>query len=83
VVLSDVHYPGGRATVDGRPARLDRVNYLFRGVPVPAGEHVVEMRYRPASWRAGWIVSLLAVAVVAGVAAAGLRGRRRTREPVA
>jgi hypothetical protein len=83
VVLSDVHYPGWRATVDGRPARLDRVNYLFRGVPVPAGEHVVEMRYRPASWRAGWIVSLLAVAVVAGVAAAGLRGRRRTREPVA
>jgi Bacterial membrane protein YfhO len=75
MVLSDLSYPGWQATVDGRTARLDRVNYLFRGVPVPAGRHVVEMRYEPASWRAGWIVSLLAL--LALVAAAGVGWRRR------
>jgi hypothetical protein len=75
MVLSDVSYPGWRATVDGRAARLDRVDYLFRGVPVPAGRHLVELRYRPASWRAGWIVSL--VALVALLATAGVGWRRR------
>jgi hypothetical protein len=75
MVLSDVAYPGWRATVDGRPARLDRVDYLFRGVPVAAGRHVVELRYRPASWRAGWIVSL--VALLAVLAATGIGWRRR------
>ena len=58
LVLTDVHYPGWKATVDGRPADVERVNYLLRGVAVPAGTHRVEFRYEPLSWRVGWIVSL-------------------------
>jgi uncharacterized membrane protein YfhO len=70
-----VAYPGWEATVDGRPSRLDRVDYLFRGVPVAAGRHVVELRYRPASWRAGWIVSLVALLALLATAAIGWRRR--------
>jgi hypothetical protein len=77
LVLSDVAYPGWKATIDGRPVRLDRVDYLFRGVPVPFGPHRVEMRYQPKSWRAGWIVSLVALIAVSG--AAGIAGWRRRR----
>jgi hypothetical protein len=77
LVLTDVSFPGWEATIDGRPVRLDRVNYLFRGVTIPAGAHRVEMRYRPASWRAGWIVSAVALAVLALLAALGVRARRR------
>lgn len=60
VVLSDVHMPGWHATVDGREAPVERVDYLLRGVAVEAGEHRIVLEYRPASWRIGWIVSLVA-----------------------
>jgi hypothetical protein len=60
VVLSDVHFPGWHATVDGREVPIERVDYLLRGVPVDAGTHRIELTYRPASWRIGWIVSALA-----------------------
>jgi hypothetical protein len=53
VVLSDVWYPGWQAMVDGRSAPIARANYLFRAVPVPAGEHEVIFEYRPALGRAG------------------------------
>ena len=60
VVLSDVHMPGWKATVDGRETEIERVDYLLRGIPVEAGEHRIVLEYAPASWRIGWIVSLLA-----------------------
>jgi hypothetical protein len=46
---------------------------------VPAGAHRVEFRYEPASWRAGWIVSSLALLVI--LAAAAIGWRRRREEP--
>jgi hypothetical protein len=60
VVLSDVHMPGWAATIDGRDAEIERVDYLLRGIPVNAGEHRIVLEYRPATWRIGWIVSALA-----------------------
>jgi hypothetical protein len=76
LVLTDVYYPGWKATVDGRGAKIERVDYLLRGVRVPAGAHRVELRYEPASWRAGWIVSAFALLAIAGLALVGLRRRR-------
>ena len=78
LVLTDTYFPGWKATVDGRSAPIERVDYLLRGVRVPAGAHTVEFRYEPASWRAGWIISLLALVTVVGVALLGWR-RRRTQ----
>lgn len=57
LVLADTFYPGWRATVDGDPAPIYRTNVLLRGVPVPAGEHEVVLRYVPASWRQGLLLS--------------------------
>jgi len=76
LVLTDVHFPGWKAWVDGRETEIERVDYLLRGVPVPAGAHRVELRYEPASWRAGWIVSVLSMLGIAGLAVVGLRRRR-------
>ena len=76
LVLSDVHFPGWKATVDGRDAGLERVDYLLRGVAVGEGEHEIVMEYRPWSWRAGWIVSLL---TALGLLAAMWKGARRWR----
>ncbi len=71
LVLSEVYYPGWQATVDGRPAPILRADYALRAVPVPAGEHTVELVYRPATVRIGLLLSLVSlVALVVGVAAA-------------
>jgi Bacterial membrane protein YfhO len=73
LVLTDNWYPGWKATVDGEDAPIERVDYLIRGVAVPAGAHLVEFRYEPASWRAGWIVSTLALLTILAAAAIGWR----------
>jgi membrane protein YfhO len=75
LVLTDSWFPGWKASVDGEDVPIERVDYLIRGVPVPAGAHEVEFRYQPASWRIGWIVSLLAL--IAILAAAWIGWRRR------
>jgi membrane protein YfhO len=60
LVLSEVYYPAWKAYVDGQPAPLYLANYLFRAVPVPAGEHRVELRYESLSLQAGLMISLIA-----------------------
>jgi hypothetical protein len=71
LVLTDAWYPGWKARVDGREVDVERVDYLVRGVPVPAGSHTVEFSYEPASWRVGWIVSLLALLTILGAVGFG------------
>ena len=70
LVLSDVHYPGWVATIDGVKTRVVRVNYLLRGVVVPGGEHAVDLRFRPMSFWAGTAItaaSLLVLLIVGSV----------------
>jgi Bacterial membrane protein YfhO len=79
LVLTDSWFPGWKAEVDGEEVPVERVDYVIRGVPVPAGTSRVEFTYEPASWRTGWIVSLLALMTILGAALVGWR--RRSREP--
>jgi hypothetical protein len=66
VILNDTYYPGWQATVDGQPVRIEEADGIFRGVAVPAGEHVIEMTYRPMSVIVGGIMTLLAALAAAG-----------------
>jgi hypothetical protein len=79
LVLTDVYYPGWKASVDGRGVPLERVNYFLRGVAVPPGAHRVEMRYEPASFRAGWIISLTSALALVAAVVLGTRRRGRSR----
>jgi hypothetical protein len=79
VVLTDAWYPGWKAEVDGREADVHRVDWMLRGVTIPAGRHTVELRYEPASWRIGWIVSLVALVALATVAGLAVSRRGRAR----
>ncbi len=71
VVFSETYYPGWRATVDGRPARIYEAYGVLRGVVVDGGKHRIEMRYRPATAYLGAVFTFsgllsVAVATVAG-----------------
>lgn len=77
LVLTDDYFPGWTATVDGRPAAIQRVDYLLRGVRLPPGRHTVVMRYAPASWTIGLAISGVSlILVVLGLLAGGPAGRR-------
>lgn len=64
LVLADVWYPGWRASVDSEPAELLRANHAFRAVRLAAGEHTIEMTYRPTSVYVGGGITLTSVAVL-------------------
>jgi hypothetical protein len=74
LVLLDSYYPGWRASLDGVPVPVLRANYAFRAVKVQAGKHLVEFRYRPASFYLGFLLTGLTLA--AGALAWILRPRR-------
>jgi hypothetical protein len=50
LVFSEVDFPGWRAFLDGKPSGHFTANHVFRAVPVPAGEHVVDFSFEPAWW---------------------------------
>ena len=73
-VASEVYYPAGwTATLDGETVPIRRVNYLLRGVHVPAGEHELVMRFDPPRHTASIWISGMATALVYG-GIAGLLG---------
>jgi len=39
-----VFYPDWKAFLDGKEIEIQKVNYLLRGVIVPAGQHKLEMK---------------------------------------
>lgn len=64
LVLSDAHYPGWRAWVDGQPVAIETANGLFRAVAVTAGTRAVRFGYEPASLRWGAALSALGLVVL-------------------
>ncbi len=79
VVLMDSLAPGWEARVDGRPVRILAANYAFRGIPIPAGKSVVELRYRPPGLRRGLAVSGVAALIVAAILGGAALRKRDTR----
>jgi hypothetical protein len=79
LILSDTWFPGWKATLDGSDAPIHRVDYVLRGVALPAGRHTVEFRYEPLSWTIGRLSSVLGLIAVLGALVLGLRRRRSSR----
>jgi hypothetical protein len=58
LVVSEAWAPGWRAGMDGAATvPVQRVNGIFQGVPVPAGEHRVTFRYIPPGLLAGFALA--------------------------
>jgi hypothetical protein len=57
LVVADAFWDGWKATLDGRPIRIEIADGLVRAVRWPAGRHILDMRYRPVEVRLGAAVS--------------------------
>jgi hypothetical protein len=62
LVLSEMYYPGWVATVNGKPARVLRVDGALRGVALSSGPNQIVMKYQPTSFRLGGLITLATLA---------------------
>lgn len=80
VVFSEIYYPKGwSAWVDGKETEIFRVNYILRGLPIPAGTHTVEFMFKPKPYTIGNKITLasswlLLVVVIASLGMATKKG---------
>jgi hypothetical protein len=58
ILLSDIHHPQWRATVNGQETPLLVADYALRAVAIPEGTHLVEMSFEPPAWTWGAAVTL-------------------------
>ena len=77
LVLSESYYPGWIATLDGAPVNVYRADAVLRAVPVPVGEHRLEMWFMPVSFVVGAVISGLALIGLLSVAVMVWRIERR------
>ncbi len=73
VVFSEIYYDKGwNAFIDGKSAPYCKVDYVLRGMSVPAGEHTIEFRFEPASYTMGIDISIWAGIISYGLLIAAL-----------
>ncbi len=81
MVISDIYYPGWTCTVDGKETEIARADYVLRAIAVPAGKHIIEMRFEPQSVHTTEAVAnvamLLLVLMVLGAVVVAVRKQRK------
>ncbi len=65
LVLGEKYFNGWRATVDGKPADIQRVDYVLRGIYLPPGSHEVRFIFDPLPFKVGKYVTLASFALFA------------------
>lgn len=59
-VFSEIYYPKGwNAYIDGALTPHTCVNYILRGMEIPAGKHKIEFKFEPSSYKTGNMIALI------------------------
>ena len=78
LVVSENYYPGWKATVDGKAARIGRADYSLIGVELPSGARSIELIFTSPAYERGKTITWLAIAIGILMLGAGVwRDRRR------
>jgi hypothetical protein len=83
-VFSEIYYDKGwNVYLDGNPVDYLRVDYCLRGMPVPAGDHTIEFRFEPHSYKLGMMLNAWFSLMIYALLIAGLyrEYRKRNTEP--
>lgn len=83
LVVSEVYYPEWRCTIDGTEVPVHRVNFMLRGVVVPAGKHNVAFTFHSPAYEQGRTISMVSNIVIALIAGGALFGWWRNRKQIA
>jgi hypothetical protein len=75
LVLSELHYPGWHARIDGNVTPVRRTNVALQGVVVPPGRHTVEFELASTTQRAGAALSLAGLLVCVVLIGSDVRTR--------
>jgi hypothetical protein len=78
LVLGEKYYRGWKATVDGKPVEIQRVNYILRGVYLPPGSHEVRFVFDPLPFKVGKYLTLASFALFAAMLAREWNRRRNS-----
>ena len=65
-VFSEVYYKTWHAYIDGNEVPIVRVNYILRGIEVPAGNHIIEFKCIDDIYLRGAKISLIA-SIITGI----------------
>lgn len=71
--------PGWQASIDGRPLALRTAHQLLLGASVPAGHHVIVLRYWPRLLTIGLVLAVLAGGALLGALVGEARQHRARR----
>jgi hypothetical protein len=81
-VFSEVYYDKGwQVKINGEAARFYKVNYLLRGMPIPAGQGEITFEFKPLTYQVGkyatWFSSLLFLILIVGGGYQLLKGEHK------
>ncbi|MGI8635234.1 MAG: YfhO family protein [Segetibacter sp.] len=83
-VFSEVYYDKGwNAYIDGKQTPYAKVNYVLRGMMIPAGEHTIVFKFEPKSHAIGWTVTYISSAIMLLLLAAAIFISVRKRKSTA
>ena len=74
--------PGWVVFIDGVNKDILSANYAFRGVFIPAGDHIVIFKYKPLSLTIGMILTFAGLFIAALFILFGRREKRGGNDPV-
>ena len=73
LTVSEIYYPAGwKAFIDGKETEIFTTNYILRGVVVPKGEHVVEMKFKSSTYSWSLWLSLIGLIIAVLIFLIGL-----------